>query len=53
MKRLLRWLCPALFLAAAVAVTAFLHLFTQVDESMTFINWDTSVRQLRRYNDFH
>lgn len=46
MKRLLRWLCPALFLAAAVAVIAFLHLFTQVNESMTFINWDTSVRVL-------
>lgn len=46
MKRLLRWLCPALFLAAAVAVIAFLHLFTQVDEAMTFINWDTSVRVL-------
>lgn len=46
MKRLLRWLCPALFLAAAVAVIAFLHLFTQVDESMTFINWDTSVQVL-------
>lgn len=46
MRKLLRWLCPALFLAASVAVIGFLHLFTQVDQSMTFINWDTSVRIL-------
>lgn len=46
MKRLLRWLCPALFLIAAIAVIGFLHLFTKVDESMTFINWDSSVHVL-------
>lgn len=46
MKRLLRWLCPALFLIAAIAVIGFLHLFTKVDETMTFINWDSSVHVL-------
>ena len=46
MKRLLRWLCPVLFLAAAIAVAGFLLLFTQVDRSMVFINWDTSVQVL-------
>lgn len=46
MKQLLRWLCPVLFLAVTIAVTGFLHLFTQVDSSMTFISWDTSVQVL-------
>lgn len=46
MKRLLHWLCPVFFLAAAIAVVGALHPFTQVDKSMTFINWDTSVHVL-------
>lgn len=44
MKRFLRWLCPAFFLVAAFAVISFLHLFVEVDRSMSYVDWDTSVR---------
>ncbi len=46
MKRFARWAFPALFLMAAVFIIWFLHLFTQVGESMVFINWDDSVQLL-------
>ena len=46
MKRCFRWLFPALFLLAAIAMIWFLHLFVRVDRSMSLIDWDTSVRIL-------
>lgn len=46
MKRYLRWICSALFLAAAIAVIWILQLFIQVDDSVTYINWNTSVQIL-------
>lgn len=44
MKRFVRRICPALFLVAAFAVISFLHLFVEVDRSMSYVDWDTSVR---------
>lgn len=40
----LRRICSALFLGAVIAVIWLLHLFIQVDETITYINWDSSVR---------
>ncbi|MDO4337974.1 MAG: GHKL domain-containing protein [Eubacteriales bacterium] len=44
MKRWVRWIFPALFFLAAAAVIWFLHLFVQVDVSMSYIDWSSSVR---------
>ncbi len=44
MKRYVRWICAALFLTAAAAVIWFLYLFTQVDVSMQYIDWTTSIQ---------
>lgn len=44
MKRSLRWLCPVLFIAAAIAVIWFLHLFTQINSSMSMIDWDSAAQ---------
>lgn len=44
MKRRLRWICSALFLAAVIAVIWILQLFIRVDDNVTYINWDTSVQ---------
>ena len=44
MKRHLRRVCSALFLAAAIAVIWILQLFIQVDDNVTYINWDSSVQ---------
>lgn len=44
MKRWARWIFPALFFLAAIAIIWFLHLFVEVDVSMSYINWDTSVQ---------
>lgn len=44
MKRHLRWICSALFLAAAITVIWILHFFIRVDDNVTYINWDSSVQ---------
>lgn len=44
MKRYTRWICTALFVIVVAAVIWFLQLFTQVDVSMQYINWTTSVQ---------
>lgn len=44
MKQYLRRICPALFLLAAFAVIGFLHLFARVDRSMSYVDWEASVR---------
>ena len=44
MKKVFRWLCPVLFLLIAAAVVWFLHLFTVMDTTMEYINWESSVQ---------
>ena len=44
MKRWIRWICAALFVTAAAFIIWFLHLFTQVDVSMQYIDWTDSVQ---------
>lgn len=44
MKRLVRLIYPALFLAFTIAVILFFHLFTQVDQTMSYIDWTSSVQ---------
>lgn len=39
-----RWLCAAVFLVAAVAVVWFFHLFVQVDGTMEYVEWESSVK---------
>lgn len=46
MKQYTRWICSALFLAAVAAVIWFLHLFTQVNTSMQYVDWTSSVQVL-------
>ena len=46
MRRISRLAFPAVFLAAVAAMIWFLHLFTQVEETMSYINWDTSAQVL-------
>lgn len=43
MKRSTYRLCIISFLLAVAAVIWFFHLFIQVDESIVYINWDSSV----------
>ncbi|OUN33913.1 hypothetical protein B5G27_10575 [Lachnoclostridium sp. An76] len=44
MKRWIRWICAALFVTAAAFIIWFLHLFTQVNVSMQYIDWTDSVQ---------
>ncbi len=44
MKRILRWICPALFLGICAAVIWFLHLFVVEKENMQYINWHTATK---------
>lgn len=44
MKRYLRWLCPVFFLAAVSAVICGLYLFVRVDDTIQYIDWDSSVQ---------
>ena len=44
MKRMLRWICPVLFLGICVAVIWFLHLFVVEKENMQYINWHTAAK---------
>ena len=46
MKRIFRWLCPALFLLICTGVIWALHLFVQVEDQIQYITWDSSVRIL-------
>ncbi len=46
MKRILRWLCPALFLLICAGMIWALHLFVVVNGHMEYITWDSSVRIL-------
>ena len=43
-KRFPRWLCAVLFLLICTGVIWFLHLFTVSEETMTYMNWDSSVQ---------
>lgn len=44
MKQFFSRISPALFLGMTIAVICILHLFTKTDLSMTYIDWDISVR---------
>lgn len=44
MKKAARWICPVVFLALCAAVIWFLHLFTIMDETMTYIDWQSGVQ---------
>lgn len=44
MKRLSRWVYPILFLCLCAIVVWFLRLFTQVDQTMLYIDWESSTR---------
>lgn len=44
MKRPFRWVCPILFLCLCAIVIWFLHLFTKVNDTMLYINWESSVK---------
>ena len=44
LRRVSRWLCAILFLLICAGVIWFLHLFTVSEETMTFVNWDSSVQ---------
>ncbi len=43
MKRFLKWVFPLLFVLTCVGTVGFLQLFTVVDGSPAYIEWDTSV----------
>lgn len=43
MKRYVRYIFAVLFLAAAAAILWFLHLFTQVSDTLVYIDWESSV----------
>ena len=44
MKRCFRWICPIFFLSLCAIAIWFLHLFTIVDDTMLYINWQSSVQ---------
>ena len=44
MKKFFSRISTALFLGMTIAVICILHLFTKTDLSMTYIDWDISVR---------
>lgn len=46
MKRIVRWLCPVLFLLICASVIWSLHLFVEVKGHMEYITWDSSVQIL-------
>ena len=46
MKRIVRWLCPVLFLLICAGVIWSLHLFVEVKGHMEYITWDSSVQIL-------
>ena len=46
MKRILRWLCPALFLLICAGMIWALHLFVVVNGHMEHITWDSAVQIL-------
>ena len=46
MKRILRWLCPALFLLICAGMIWALHRFVVVNGHMEYITWDSSVQIL-------
>lgn len=44
MKKAARWICPLIFLLLCAGVIWFLHLFTVMDEAITYINWRSAVQ---------
>ena len=46
MKRILRWLCPALFLLICAGMIWALHLFVVVNGHMEHTTWDSAVQIL-------
>ena len=44
MKRFLTWAVPILIVLVSVGILWFLHLFTVVDQEMTYIDWTAAVR---------
>lgn len=44
MKRVPRWVCPILFLSLCAITLWFLHLFTVVDDTMLYVDWQSSVQ---------
>lgn len=44
MKKILRWLCPAVFLILCVGIIWFLQYFAEADFKIRYINWDSAVK---------
>ena len=47
MKKLLLWICLAVFLFLCVCTMWFLQLFTEADMSAQYIDWQSSVKLMQ------